>query len=112
ACLWRMRKQFALQHAANCFMTFIFFMSSRQPARFQVSRSTGLVAMTELFAGGQQQPIFSTSDVVPFRFTPAFQNFLGPIVTEGVFAPSLMAIGRSLTETEVCKGNLLYKDIH
>ncbi|KAJ3929205.1 MAG: hypothetical protein NXY57DRAFT_440210 [Lentinula lateritia] len=30
--LWRMRKQFALQHAANCFMTFVFFMSSRGPA--------------------------------------------------------------------------------
>ncbi|KAF9075762.1 FAT domain-containing protein [Rhodocollybia butyracea] len=99
--LWRMRKQFALQHAANCFMTFIFFMSSRQPARFHVSRSTGLVAMSELFAGlGGQQPVFSTSDVVPFRFTPALQNFLGPIVTEGIFAPSIMAIGRSLTETE------------
>ncbi|GAW08905.1 histone acetylase complex subunit [Lentinula edodes] len=28
------------------------------------------------------------------------RTFLGPIVTEGVFAPSLMAIGRSLTETE------------
>ncbi|KAE9408027.1 hypothetical protein BT96DRAFT_971059 [Gymnopus androsaceus JB14] len=50
--------------------------------------------------GGQQQPIFSTSDVVSFRFTPAFQNFLDPIVTEGIFAPSLMAIGCSLTETE------------
>ncbi|KAF5390637.1 hypothetical protein D9757_002758 [Collybiopsis confluens] len=99
--LWRMRKQFALQHAANSFMTFIFFMSSRQPARFHISRSTGLVAMSELFAGlGNQQPIFSTSDVVPFRFTPALQHFLGPIVTEGVFAPSLMAIGRSLTETD------------
>lgn len=50
-----------------------------------------------------QQPIFSSSDVVPFRFTPSLQTFLGPIVTEGVFAPSLMAIGRSLTETEVNK---------
>ncbi|KIK68099.1 hypothetical protein GYMLUDRAFT_36928 [Collybiopsis luxurians FD-317 M1] len=99
--LWRMRKQFALQHAANSFMTFIFFMSSRQPARFHISRSTGLVAMSELFAGlGGQQPIFSTSDVVPFRFTPALQHFLGPIITEGIFAPSLMAIGRSLTETD------------
>ncbi|KAJ3908505.1 hypothetical protein F5879DRAFT_998725 [Lentinula edodes] len=99
--LWRMRKQFALQHAANCFMTFVFFMSSRGPARFHVSRSTGLTVMTELFAGlAAQQPIFSSSDVVPFRFTPSLQTFLGPIVTEGVFAPSLMAIGRSLTETE------------
>ncbi|KAJ3865184.1 hypothetical protein EV359DRAFT_39363 [Lentinula novae-zelandiae] len=99
--LWRMRKQFALQHAANCFMTFVFFMSSRGPARFHVSRSTGLTVMTELLSGlAAQQPIFSSSDVVPFRFTPSLQTFLGPIVTEGIFAPSLMAIGRSLTETE------------
>ncbi|KAJ3722891.1 FAT domain-containing protein [Lentinula raphanica] len=99
--LWRMRKQFALQHAANSFMTFVFFMSSRQPARFVVSRSTGQVAMTELLAGmAMQTPIFATSDIVPFRFTPAFQTFFGPIVTEGIFAPSLMAMGRALTETE------------
>ncbi|PPQ75134.1 hypothetical protein CVT26_012095, partial [Gymnopilus dilepis] len=99
--LWRMRKQFALQIAACSFMTFVFCLSSRHPARFQISRSTGLIAMTELFPGvNSQLPLFATSDVVPFRLTPNMQHFLGPIFTEGVLASGIMAIGRSLTEPE------------
>ena len=51
--LWRMRKQFALQIASSSFMTYVFSLSSRHPSRFQVSRATGLVAMTELSPGKQ-----------------------------------------------------------
>ena len=49
--LWRMRKQFALQIASSSFMTYTFFLSSRQPSRFQISRKTGFIAMTELLPG-------------------------------------------------------------
>jgi len=117
--LWRMRKQFALQIASSSFMTYVFSLSSRHPSRFQVSRATGLVAMTELSPGkrqpqvrvtisiasflglSNQSPVFATSDVVPFRLTPNMQNFLGPIFTEGILASGMMTIGRSLTDPEV-----------
>ena len=46
--VWRMRKQFALQIASSSFMTYTFCLSSRQPSRFQISRKTGFIAMTEL----------------------------------------------------------------
>ncbi|KAF9567316.1 hypothetical protein CPC08DRAFT_17123 [Agrocybe pediades] len=99
--LWRMRKQFALQIAASSFMTYLFCLSSRHPSRFQISRSTGLIAMTELLPGvSSQTPVFATIDVVPFRLTPNMQTLLGPIFTEGLVAPGMMAIGRSLTEPE------------
>ncbi|KAF8974524.1 hypothetical protein BDZ97DRAFT_2053099 [Flammula alnicola] len=99
--LWRMRKQFALQVASSSFMTYTFSLSSRHPPRFQVSRATGLIAMTELLPGvSGQTPVFATSDVVPFRLTPNMQNFLGPIFTEGLLTSGIMAIGRSLTEPE------------
>ncbi|KAH9482694.1 Transcription-associated protein 1 [Psilocybe cubensis] len=99
--LWRMRKQFALQIASCSFMTYLFCLASRHPARFQISRSTGLIAMTELLpATHASHPLFATNDVVPFRLTPNMQNFLGPIFTEGLLAPGIMAIGRSLTEPE------------
>ncbi|KAF9009027.1 hypothetical protein BDQ17DRAFT_1422200 [Cyathus striatus] len=99
--LWRMRKQFALQMASSSFMTYVLCLSSRHPSRFQISRSTGLIAMTELLPGvSNQLPMFATSDVVPFRFTPNMQNFLGPIFIEGIMTSGIMAIGRSLTEPE------------
>ncbi|KAG5637374.1 hypothetical protein H0H81_004799 [Sphagnurus paluster] len=101
--LWRMRKQFTLQVASSAFMTYTLCLSSRHPNRFSVSRSTGLMAMTELLpAAGvaNNVPLFATTDVVPFRFTPNMQHFVGPIFTEGLLTSGILAIGRSLTEPE------------
>ncbi|KAF9453072.1 FAT-domain-containing protein [Macrolepiota fuliginosa MF-IS2] len=99
--LWRMRRQFASQLSASCFMTFVFCLSSRHPSRFQICRSTGQVAMTELLPGiSSGLPVFATSDVVPFRLTSNMQTFLGPIFTEGILTSGIMAIARSLTEPE------------
>ncbi|KZT05505.1 atypical/PIKK/TRRAP protein kinase [Laetiporus sulphureus 93-53] len=100
--LWRMRKQFALQLAAASFMTYIVCLTSRNPSRFHLSRSTGQIAMSELLPAGinSQVPVFASNDAVPFRLTPNIQHFLGPIVTEGILAVGIMAIGRCLTEPD------------
>ncbi|KAF5387961.1 hypothetical protein D9615_000446 [Tricholomella constricta] len=99
--LWRMRKQFTLQVASSAFMTYTLYLSSRHPHRFHVSRSTGLIAMSELLPGVSNAiPLFATSDVVPFRFTPNMQHFVGPIFTEGLLTSGILAIARSLTEPE------------
>jgi transformation/transcription domain-associated protein len=44
--------------------------------------------------------VFATGDVVPFRFTPNMQHFVGSTFMDGIFAPSIMAIGQSLTDPE------------
>ena len=100
--LWRMRKQFTAQLAATCFMTYILCLTSRLPSRFHLSRATGQIAMSELLPStSSQAPVFASTDVVPFRLTPSLQRFIGSVFQEGILAPSLMAIGRGLTEPEV-----------
>jgi len=100
--LWRMRRQFASQLAACSFMTYALCLSSRHPSRFQICRSTGQIAMTELLPGiSSNLPVCATSDVVPFRLTLNMQTFLGPIFTEGILTSGILAIARSLTEPEV-----------
>lgn len=97
-----MRKQFTTQLAATCFMTYILCLTSRLPSRFHLSRATGQIAMSELLpSSSSQAPVFASSDVVPFRMTPNLQRFIGSIFQEGILIPSLMAIGRGLTEPEV-----------
>jgi transformation/transcription domain-associated protein len=97
-----MRKQFATQLAATCFMTYILCLTSRLPSRFHLSRTTGQIAMSELLPStSSQAPVFASSDVVPFRLTPSLQRFIGSVFQEGILVPSLMAIGRGLTEPEV-----------
>ncbi|KAH9943440.1 atypical/PIKK/TRRAP protein kinase [Epithele typhae] len=102
--LWRIRKEFALQLAATSFMTYFACMGSRLPSRFHWSKATGQIAMSEIMPGRcstiPSSPLFTSSDAVPFRFTPNFQHFLGPVLTEGIFASGIMAIARCLIEPE------------
>ncbi|KAI0650812.1 atypical/PIKK/TRRAP protein kinase [Trametes meyenii] len=99
--LWRMRKEFALQLASVSFMTYLICLGSRLPSRFHWSRTTGQIAMSEILPGFTAQgPYFASPDSVPFRFTPNLQHLLGPILTEGILASGIMAIGRCLTEPE------------
>ena len=117
--LWRMRKEIALQLAETSFMTYFVCLGSRVPSRFHWSRATGQIAMSEILPGTTHfdlevyqsdrlllgstsaNPMFASTDSVPFRFTPNFQHLLGPILTEGVLASGIMAIARCLTEPEV-----------
>ncbi|CAL1700686.1 unnamed protein product [Somion occarium] len=99
--LWLMRKQFALQVATASFMTFILCLTSRVPARFHISRTTGLIAMSEMIPGMlNNAPIFGSNDAVPFRLTPNMQHFIGPIYLEGLMTAGLVSVARSLTDPE------------
>jgi transformation/transcription domain-associated protein len=98
---WLFRRTFTYQFAAATFITYIMFMNARTPAKFVVSRATGQVHAAEMIPTmGAARPLFNNVESVPFRLTPNLQMLLGPIATEGVFAPSLMAIARALTEPE------------
>ena len=46
-------------------------------------------------------PVLTTTDAVPFRFTPNIQDFIGPIMTDGIVTAGIVAIARSLTDPEV-----------
>ncbi len=56
--LWRMRKQFALQLASTSFMTYVLCLTSRLPSRFQLSRATGQITMSEILPGTVLMPSF------------------------------------------------------
>ncbi|KAI4146146.1 MAG: hypothetical protein L6R39_003563 [Caloplaca ligustica] len=96
---WLFRRHFSSQLAALTFMTYIMHMSARYPHKLSISRAHGSVWGSELIptiASGQA--LFHNSEPVPFRLTPNVQTLMGPLATEGIYAPAIMAIGRCLTE--------------
>ena len=98
---WLFRRQFAHSFASLTFLTYIMFMTARYPHRYNISRCTGSVVGSDLIPTlSNQKPAFSNNEPVPFRLTPNIQRLIGPIAMEGVFAPAIMAIARSLTEPE------------
>ncbi|KAJ3171894.1 hypothetical protein HDU87_008212 [Geranomyces variabilis] len=97
--LWTMRKQFTHSLASNTFMTHVLSVGQRSPHKISISRNTGNIWFSDLLPGlAATTSLFANSEPVPFRFTPNIQHFLTPIGVEGVFATSLQAIGRALTE--------------
>ncbi|KIW01560.1 uncharacterized protein PV09_07036 [Verruconis gallopava] len=98
---WLFRRAFSYQFAALTFMTYMMCMSQRYPHKLSISRGSGKVWGSELVPSmAAQRPIFNNPEVVPFRFTPNLQALMGPITTEGIFAPALMTLARCLTERE------------
>jgi len=99
--LWHIRKQMTLQMASFLFMTYMFCMGNRAPSRIHFSHSTGLIHTTDMLPSlAQHHPEFQNSEPVPFRFTPNLQCFMTAIGAEGILTSALLAIARSLTESE------------
>ena len=95
------RRQFSYQLASLTFMTYIMHMTGRFPHKLSISRATGNVWGSELIPSMiTHKPHFYNSESVPFRLTPNLQKLMGPLATEGLFSPAIMAIARCLTEPE------------
>lgn len=98
---WLFRRQFSYQMAALTFMTYILYMHNRYPQKINIARGSGNVWGLELMSYmSSNKPFFHNPEAVPFRLTPNLQTLMGPLATEGIFASSIMAIARCLTEPE------------
>ncbi|PHH92307.1 hypothetical protein CDD83_8021 [Cordyceps sp. RAO-2017] len=98
---WLFRRQFSYQLSALTFMTYILYMHNRYPSKMNIARGSGNIWGSELMSFmNPSKPFFTNPEPVPFRLTPNLQVLMGPLATEGIFACSLMAIARCLTEPE------------
>ncbi|KAF7559003.1 hypothetical protein G7046_g5162 [Stylonectria norvegica] len=98
---WLFRRQFSYQLSALTFMTYILYMHNRYPQKINIARGSGNIWGSELMSYmSASRPVFHNPEPVPFRLTPNLQTLMGPLAMEGIFACSLMAIARCLTEPE------------
>jgi transformation/transcription domain-associated protein len=98
---WLFRRRFSYQMAALTFMTYILHIDKRYPHKINIARGSGNIWGSELISFmAANRPYFHNQEPVPFRLTPNLQTLMGPLATEGIFAASVMAIARCLTEPE------------
>lgn len=99
---WLFRRRFSYQLAALTFMTYILHIDKRYPHKINIARGSGNIWGSELVSFmAPNRPYFHNQEPVPFRLTPNLQTLMGPLATEGIFACSVMAIARCLTEPEL-----------
>jgi len=76
-------------------------MRDRNPARMNISRSTGNIWGSEFTPNFHpQRPMFHNNEAVPFRLTPNLQMLLGPIALEGIFSAAMLVVAKALTEPD------------
>lgn len=100
---WLFRRQFAYQYACASSMAVILSINARHPHKFQVNMSSGNVWATDMLPivpHIHAPPQFLNGEPVAFRMTPNLQHLLGPSVAEGLFAPLMMLIGKSITDPQ------------
>jgi transformation/transcription domain-associated protein len=98
---WLFRRTLSYQLACLTFMTYVLHMNTRFPQKLSISRSSGRVWGSELIPSmASAKPILHNSEPVPFRLTPNLQTIMGPLNMEGIFAPAVMTVARSLIEPE------------
>lgn len=98
---WLFRRTFSYQLAALTFMTYVMHMNTRFPQKLSISRSSGRIWGSELIPSmAVGKSILHNSEPVPFRLTPNLQTIMGPLNMEGIFAPAVMTVARSLIEPE------------
>ncbi|KAF2204446.1 hypothetical protein GQ43DRAFT_387954 [Delitschia confertaspora ATCC 74209] len=98
---WLFQRTFSYQLAALTFLTYVMHMNTRFPHKLSISRASGRVWGSELIPSmAVPKPMLLNPEMVPFRLTPNLQTLMGPLATEGIFAPSMMAIARCLIEPE------------
>jgi phosphatidylinositol kinase/protein kinase (PI-3 family) len=102
--LWLMRKQFAIQSAASMFLTYMCCLHGRSPSRFQISRKTGGMYMSEILPGAHQTTPFGLTPVANRTATsagsPNMQHFITKTGVEGIVTAVLTALSKSLTLPE------------
>jgi transformation/transcription domain-associated protein len=82
-------------------MTYVMHMNTRFPQKMSISRASGRIWGSELIPSmAVGKPILHNSEHVPFRLTPNLQTMMGPLNMEGIFAPAVMTVARSLIEPE------------
>lgn len=98
---WLFRRTFSYQFAALTFMTYVMHMNQRLPHKLNISRGSGRVWGTEAIPSlAVGRPLLHNNESVPFRLTPNLQNLMGPLNIEGIFAPAIMSVARSLMEPD------------
>ncbi|KAL6946492.1 hypothetical protein ACO0RG_000645 [Hanseniaspora osmophila] len=115
---WLFRKQFSLQYASMCFMSYMLSINNRTPHKIHIDVKSGNVFTLETIPSRYQfervkpnlknfnfdlppdAPVFHNNETVPFRLTPNIQKLIGETALEGLFAVGILVIARALLEPE------------
>nr|XP_029116772.1 transformation/transcription domain-associated protein isoform X3 [Elaeis guineensis] len=94
--LWTFKKQFAIQLALSCFMSYILQIGGRSPNKILFAKNTGKIFQTDFHPAYDANGMIEFNEPVPFRLTRNMQAFFSHFGVEGLIVSAMCAAAQSI----------------
>ncbi|KAM0940239.1 putative non-specific serine/threonine protein kinase [Dioscorea sansibarensis] len=94
--LWTFKKQFAIQLALSCFMSYMLQIGGRSPNKTLFAKNTGKVFQIDFHPAYDANGMIEFNEPVPFRLTRNMQAFFSHFGVEGLIVSAMCAAAQSV----------------
>ncbi|ONK62905.1 uncharacterized protein A4U43_C07F9340 [Asparagus officinalis] len=94
--LWAFRKQFAIQLALSCFMSYMLQIGGRSPNKILFAKNSGKIFQTDFHPAYDANGMIEFNEPVPFRLTRNMQAFFSHFGVEGLIVSAMCAAAQSV----------------
>ncbi|CAL9045632.1 unnamed protein product [Musa banksii] len=94
--LWTFKKQFAIQLALSCFISYMLQIGGRSPNKILFAKNTGKIFQTDFHPAYDGNGMIEFNEPVPFRLTRNMQSFFSQFGVEGLVVSAICAAAQSV----------------
>jgi len=94
--LWTFKKQFAIQVALSCFMSYMLQIGGRAPNKILFAKNTGKIFQTDFHPAYDPNGMIEFNELVPFRLTRNLQAFFSNFGVEGLIVSAMCSAAQSV----------------
>ncbi|KAM3383848.1 hypothetical protein ACQJBY_008479 [Aegilops geniculata] len=94
--LWTFKKQFAIQVALSCFMSYMLQIGGRAPNKILFAKNTGKIFQTDFHPAYDPNGLIEFNELVPFRLTRNMQAFFSNFGVEGLIVSAMCSAAQSV----------------
>ncbi|PKA60897.1 Serine/threonine-protein kinase ATR [Apostasia shenzhenica] len=95
--LWTFKKQFAVQLALSCFMSYMLQIGGRSPNKTLFAKNTGKIFQTDFHPAYDSSGMIEFNEPVPFRLTRNMQSFFSNFGVEGLIVSAMCSAAQSVS---------------
>ncbi|GAB2260071.1 hypothetical protein Droror1_Dr00010926 [Drosera rotundifolia] len=94
--LWAYKKQFAIQVALSCFISYMLQIGARTPNKILFSRTTGKIFQLDFHPAYDANGMIEFNEPVPFRLTRNIQSFFSSFGVEGLVVSAMCSAAQAV----------------
>lgn len=94
--LWAFKKQFAIQLALSCFMSYMLQIGGRSPNKILFAKNTGKIFQTDFHPAYDVNGMIEFIEPVPFRLTRNMQTFFSHFGVEGLIVSAMCSAAQAV----------------